>query len=691
MLRSMLIASGAIMLTSVLLLLWALLLLAPLDRALAWTLRDQIDATCSFINTGKIEHDVTVTVECAKALEQLAPLLEDLEEANNERADLSEELGAKEGIVQAALTILGEKNVPKEERATQLIESILSLTQTVDTLRSKATGNAPDLDDLRNAAANAIEAGELDKADDLLAELQEKEEDLKLEEQILAAASTKAERGQIDMSNLRYFDAAKHFDAAAEMVPRSSEEIYLDYLFLAATAYYREGIEFGKKKAAAESIKRFKKLSDSYSRDHVPLEWARAQNNFGIVLADFGHLGSSESFKERLLQAEAAYREALKERKRKLVPLDWAATQNNLGAVLNMLSRWESDTERTKRLKQAEAAYREALKERKRKLVPLDWARTQNNLGLALTSLAYYGSPGRFNETLLQAEAAYREALKERKRKLVPLDWAATQNNLGNMFQVLGSRASGDERKKWLLKAEAAYGEALEERTRQRVPPQWAVTQYKLGYTLWLLSASEGGTRRISYLLRAEAAYRAALEKSTRDRVPLRWADIQNDLGNTLRALGELDSGTDLLEQAVDAFDAALEIRTREQVQVSLDWAWTQNDRGYTLAFLGQRNKDVKQLEEAIQSCQNALEEFSRDDSAAIGRAYVQDSLGFAYAALAELTRNIDTLEKALEAYRQAIEIFKNLKLTHNANDTNIKMQNAEILQNSLINVETTR
>jgi hypothetical protein len=66
------------------------------------------------------------------------------------------------------------------------------------------------------------------------------------------------------------------------------------------------------------------------------------------------------------------------------VPLDWATTQNNLGAALWTLGERESGTAK---LVEAVAAYREALKERTRARVPLQWATTQTNLGNAQTAL----------------------------------------------------------------------------------------------------------------------------------------------------------------------------------------------------------------------------------------------------------------------------------------------------------------
>ena len=63
--------------------------------------------------------------------------------------------------------------------------------------------------------------------------------------------------------------------------------------------------------------------------------------------------------------------------------------------------------------------------------------------------------------------------------------------------------------------------------------------------------------------------------------MPLDWAMTQNNLGNALRTLGERESGTARLEEAVAAYRAALEERTRERVP--LDWAMTQNNLGNAL------------------------------------------------------------------------------------------------------------
>jgi tetratricopeptide (TPR) repeat protein len=80
---------------------------------------------------------------------------------------------------------------------------------------------------------------------------------------------------------------------------------------------------------------------------------------------------------------------------------------------------------------------------------------------------------------------------------------------------------------------------------------------HALGMTLSVIGEQTGDN---SVLGNAIAAYRAALEERTRERVPLDWATTQNNLGTALATLGGRESGTARLEEAVAAFDACLMI-----------------------------------------------------------------------------------------------------------------------------------
>ncbi len=128
------------------------------------------------------------------------------------------------------------------------------------------------------------------------------------------------------------------------------------------------------------------------------------------------------------------------------------------------------------------------------------------------------------------------------------------------------------------------------------------MTQNNLGNALRTLGARESGTARLE---EAVAAYRAALEERTRERVPLDWATTQNNLGAARERLGERESGTARLEEAVAAYRAALEERTRERVP--LDWAMTQNYLGEAMTHIADRRDDLDLATLALSQIEAAL------------------------------------------------------------------------------------
>ena len=83
-------------------------------------------------------------------------------------------------------------------------------------------------------------------------------------------------------------------------------------------------------------------------------------------------------------------------------------------------------------------------------------------------------------------------------------------------------------------------------------PDQSGNALQDLGIARYSRGERESGTARLE---EAVAAYRAALEERTRERVPLKWAMTQMNLGNALKVLGERESGTARLEEAVAADD----------------------------------------------------------------------------------------------------------------------------------------
>jgi tetratricopeptide (TPR) repeat protein len=175
-----------------------------------------------------------------------------------------------------------------------------------------------------------------------------------------------------------------------------------------------------------------------------------------------------------------------------------------------------------------------------------------------------------------------------------------------------------------------------------------------LWFALGLATATLGEQKGDSaWLEEAVEAFRAALLEHTRERVPLDWGATQNNLGNALSRLGERESGTARLEEAVAAYRAALEEYTRERVP--LDWAMTQNNLGNALSRLGARESGTARLEEAVEAYRAALEEWTRQ-RVPLDWARTQNNLGTALWALGERESGTARLEEAVQAFRVALE-----------------------------------
>jgi tetratricopeptide (TPR) repeat protein len=185
-----------------------------------------------------------------------------------------------------------------------------------------------------------------------------------------------------------------------------------------------------------------------------------------------------------------------------------------------------------------------------------------------------------------------------------------------------------------------------------------------LWFALGLATATLGEQKGDSaWLEEAVEAFRAALLEHTRERVPLDWGATQNNLGNALSRLGERESGTARLEEAVAAYRAALEERTRERVP--LDWAGTQNNLGLALWALGERESETARLEEAVAAFRAALLEYTRERVPFLW-ALTQENVGIALATVGERSEDMQSLEEAVAAIRAALEVFELARAGYN-------------------------
>ena len=232
-----------------------------------------------------------------------------------------------------------------------------------------------------------------------------------------------------------------------------------------------------------------------------------------------------------------------------------------------------------------------------------------------------------------------------------------TQNQLEQKLEYLRLEAEvlyddGYEfgRNDSLVRAIGIYREISFIISREQSPLDWARTQASLAKALSRLGERERSARRLE---EAVNAYHAALEEWTRERAPTDWAKAQNGLGVTLWSLGKQERGTARFKDAVVACRAALEEHTAEKAP--LERAKVLTNLGTILGSLGERERGTARLEESLAAYQAALELTSREQDP-LGWGMTKANLGIALWRLGQREGGTDRLEKSVAALRESLE-----------------------------------
>jgi tetratricopeptide (TPR) repeat protein len=458
-----------------------------------------------------------------------------------------------------------------------------------------------------------------------------------------------------------------------------NEPVYLTF-FLVGLSSYRGG-QYVEALNALESASKHLKLD---SPDIAPLKLYTANCRFYLAQRH-------DQPKKFLLAAIEEYQFALEGFGRANSPFDWATTQNDMGNALRDQAGHSEGAEAARLLGESVTAYRAGLEVRTREQLPQEWAQTQNNLGNTLFKQAGQSQGAEAARLLAESVTAYRAALEVRTRGQFPQDWAATQSNLSGALRELASHSEGAEETRLLAESVAACRAALEVRTREQLPQEWAQTQNNLGNTLvdqarrsqkadlfhvFISNGLHAACLRIRIpadavplLNEAVAAYRAALEVRTRGQFPDDWAKFQNNLGNVLCEQAEQSEGaeaTRLLAESVVAYRLALEVRTREQFPQ--DWAGTQNNLGNALhkqAGHSEGAEAVRLLGDSVTAYRAALEVYTREQFPQLW-AGTQINLGDALQEHVESAEATRLLAESATAYRAALEIYTRDQLPQN-------------------------
>lgn len=217
----------------------------------------------------------------------------------NER--LARQFGVSDTALENFLRILGERKVPIEDLDAKLREIAahhLTLLKQVETL----SGEDPQVASIKKEAVAAIGAGDYAGAQSLLEQAYDadlvaarKVQDA-ANRRFVSAAKTKADLGQMKLSQLQYAAAAREFLAAADLVPMSELLLRAQYFALGGVAWRRAGAYPLAETVLTEALRIQEGL---LAPDHMDL--ARSLVNLASLYTDQGRYAQAEPLVSRAL------------------------------------------------------------------------------------------------------------------------------------------------------------------------------------------------------------------------------------------------------------------------------------------------------------------------------------------------------------------------------------------------------
>ena len=282
------------------------------------------------------------------------------------------EIKSGHGITDAALrrfqSILAAQPLPAEQRIARLDEMAGWLAETVAHL--SRPGNDPiELRRLKLEAANALCAGEFERAMDLLKDVRQHirdgrrrtearlaEEMETLKAQMTDEAAATARLGELALARFEFDQAADLFADAAANLPAGETVLEAEYRQRQAEALAARAELTGDPNALQAAASAFRAAMELVSRTADPIAWARLGVGLGDMLMALGQRSPGSTVE--LEQAAVTYEGVVSVIDRVAHPMRWALVQLSRAAALVELGQ---RTEREKNWQAAAAALVPAL------------------------------------------------------------------------------------------------------------------------------------------------------------------------------------------------------------------------------------------------------------------------------------------------------------------------------------------
>ncbi len=477
-------------------------------------------------------------------------------------------------VLEEILLRLGATNISRQPD--ELWRQLDAKVREYEALRNEAAlllGDDPKVAALRKDAASLADQGDFEgaRADlRLAARIDQRAVQLLTEHvrvRAFGGAQSLADSARIAALTSQYREAASDLTDAAALVAPFEPRRQAELLAGAGRQLADQGRYFGDRDAQNQAIGLFRHALDLAEPGGDPALTSQIEQDLGDAL---NHATSTGMSNGSIEAAIAAYAAALQWRTVAAAPVLWAQTTTRLAAALDDQTFLTNDT---KSLHEAIEKLHGVVRLLDPKQHPAEWADAEFELGVALGALDDYEPD---TNLLRDSVRALRSALAREAPGSDAYARARIERVLINSLGALGARELDRAN---LAAVDAEAGRALQGFPWARLPDLGASLQSHDAVVLALLSLRDVTTTRLHA---AMALWRPSLEQRETEQVALPLADGRNDMGRTLTLLGEREAQPAILDQAADAFRAAMQTWTRDR----LPFFWARAQRGLGEALL---------------------------------------------------------------------------------------------------------
>lgn len=473
----------------------------------------------------------------------------------------SQQEGEKLGLARSLLENLAMRfdhdnpDAPDEELLTYLKTKATELREIKRRL-SELDESSESIANQINAANAALDIGHFDEADQLLASIEEVQQEERTLREVRRQVGVRAARGDSALFQGRHDIATAHYLTAAEYVlPFNKEEAAYLMETYAGRLYERErrlpnGSLVG---ALSLATKAFNLSSASTEPED------RSQRAYHLALIELSHARTQNiAALDILTSATKHAEEALGTGQGVITDYDWASCKIALANIL--LLRGELDGQGSRHTRAATEIFEELLSSQRTRKLGMHLCHLHNNLSAAQRQLARTANDSERERLLIKAHSHLMHAIERSSIEGEGDVWLSAQHNLGALLAERAQHLEGEEAAFARLQAIAAFQASIEMFPKETFTSKFGETHIALGRVLFDHASKVPPEIGEIYLIRSIAANETASRVFSKEQNGIKWAEAQFHIAAAFLQHAEIADATVArgdLERALSHFDEA--------------------------------------------------------------------------------------------------------------------------------------